>query len=375
MASCASKGSSLTGPWILSVPFPGNDAERVRAAGPRTGHVTLSTPTSRLLTLSWAAGSVVSSVKATLAALSLVRSTPICQGFGAGPARDAAAAGGARTGSTFGGGAAPPPPAMARRSICPLFSRRTRASSPEIFNPLSVTSCPARSKRLRPTPRRDRVTSFSLAPGLSSTMSLTVTSPLASTVGTPSAVGAYSTTNSVPSTAANLAAGVTLSSVTAILAPSTLTRSTRTFQGFGAGSGGGGAAGTGAGAASALGDGASPAGFENGDEKVDLSALVAADLGVEPRQLHAAERHLPAFQVESLDPDTEARRGQHRVLGARLDQAHALHRRLAARLRALQTLRGTGVGDLEIGPEGARREGVGERRRQIRPRARQVETR
>src|SRR5258705_8568383 len=93
MASCASKGSSLTGPLILSVPFPGNDAERVRAAGPRTGHVTLSTPTSRLFTLSWAAGSTVSSVKATLAVLTLVRSTPICHGFGLGPHAGAAATG------------------------------------------------------------------------------------------------------------------------------------------------------------------------------------------------------------------------------------------------------------------------------------------
>src|SRR5437667_12051629 len=112
MASCASKGWILSGPWILRVPLPGNDAESVSAAGPRSGHVTWSTATSRLFTLSWTLGSTVSSVKATLAPLSLVRSTPTCQDLGGGPGRDVDVeeTGGVRAASTLAGGAAAPPP-------------------------------------------------------------------------------------------------------------------------------------------------------------------------------------------------------------------------------------------------------------------------
>src|SRR5262249_53106715 len=164
------------------------------------------------------------------------------------------AGGGGGGGAAWGGAAAavPPPLAMVTMSRSPVLPRRIRASSPVSSTRLSVTSRPARSKRLSPTPRLVRDISVSLLPGRSRATLLTVTLPFAATVDSPSAVAAYSTARSVPSTAAKRAAGCTLSSVSARLAPSILIFSTRTFQGAGAawaGGGVGGVAGAGAGSA------------------------------------------------------------------------------------------------------------------------------
>src|SRR5215831_1432184 len=98
MLAWASKGWTITGPWTLSVPLPGSDAESVRAAGPRTGHVKLSTPISTLFTGSWTVGDTVSSEYWTLP-VSFVRSTAIFHGWGAGPLRAATAGAGAALGA------------------------------------------------------------------------------------------------------------------------------------------------------------------------------------------------------------------------------------------------------------------------------------
>src|SRR5499425_1118803 len=244
MVSWASKGSRTTGPFTLRVPLPGSAAESVSAAGPRTGHVRLSTPTSSLVTVSCAAGFVVSSKKAALAPPILVCSTVTFQGFAAGWDGAGLGAAAGRGGAALAAGAAVPPPlAMVTMSRSPVLPRRIRASSPASSTRLSVTSRPARSKRLSPTPRLVRDISVSLLPGRSRATLLTVTAPFAATVDSPAAVGAYSTARSVPSTAAKRTAGCTLSSVSASLAPSILIFSTRTLQGGGAASAGGGAVG------------------------------------------------------------------------------------------------------------------------------------